>query len=253
MIDANSMPQSVAVFGGGSEIAGEIVKLLVEKRCEHVVLCGPNFQSMEHVRSQIQSTSSAQVDLVHFDLSQIDDIEKVVNNVFSEHGPIDCSIVAGGVLGDQSSDESSPAQVARVATINYVGPAATLTAVRNKYLDQGYGQIIVLSSVAGERVRRSNFIYGSSKAALDGFALSLGESLLNKGIYTLVVRPGFVSTKMTEGLKKAPLSQSPAQVAKDVLRAIEEQKELIWTPVAMRHVMMVYRHLPRKIARRVPF
>ncbi len=253
MIDANSMPQSVAVFGGGSEIAGEIVKLLAEKRCEHVVLCGPNFQSMEPIRSQIQSTSSAKVDLVHFDLSQIDDIEKVVNNIFSEHGPIDCSIIAGGILGDQSNDESSPIQVAKVATVNYVGPATALTAIRNRYLDQGYGQIIVLSSVAGERVRRSNYIYGASKAALDGFALSLGESLLDKGIYTLVVRPGFVSTKMTEGLKKAPLSQSPVQVAKDVLKAIEEQKELIWTPPAMRYVMAIYRHLPRKIARRVPF
>ena len=253
MIDANSMPQSVAVFGGGSEIAGEIVKLLVENRCEHVVLCGPNFQNMERVRSQIQNISAAKVDLIHFDLAQIEDIENVVDNVFTQHGPIDCSIIAGGILGDQNADEVLPLQVAKVALINYVGPATTLTAIRNRYLDQGYGQIVVLSSVAGERVRRTNYIYGASKAALDGFALSLGESLLDKGVYTLVVRPGFVSTKMTEGLKKAPLSQSPQQVATEVVKAMEQQKELIWVPKAMRYVLATYRHLPRKLARKVPF
>lgn len=252
MIDANSMPQSVLVFGGGSEIASEVLQILAERRLETVVLCGPGFESMERVRSKIQTVSSAKVDLVHFDIAQVHEVAKATDHIFSEYGPIDCVILAAGVLGDQLRDEESPEEVIKVTNVNYVGPAALLTAVRNQLLSQGYGQIVVLSSVAGERVRRSNYIYGASKAALDGFALALGESLADKGIYTLVVRPGFVKTKMTEGLKAAPLSQTPKQVASQIVKAMEQQRTLIWSPPAIRYVMSLYRHLPRAIASKIP-
>ncbi len=117
---------------------------------------------------------------------------------------------------------------------------------------QGHGAIVALSSVAGERVRRSNFVYGSTKAGFDGFFLGLGEALRPSGVRVLVVRPGFVRSKMTEGLDAAPLSVSADQVAEAVVEGIANKRELIWVPGAMRVVMSGLRHVPRPVFRRLP-
>ncbi len=117
---------------------------------------------------------------------------------------------------------------------------------------QGHGAIVALSSVAGERVRRSNFVYGSGKAGMDGFYLGLGEALRDHGGHVAVIRPGFVHTKMTEGRAPAPLSVSPEQVAEAVVEAVADRRELTWVPGAMRIVMSGLRHVPRKVFRRLP-
>jgi decaprenylphospho-beta-D-erythro-pentofuranosid-2-ulose 2-reductase len=109
-----------------------------------------------------------------------------------------------------------------------------------------------LSSVAGERVRRSNFVYGATKAGLDGFYLGLGEALRGTGVEVLVVRPGFVHSKMTEGLDAAPLSVSPDQVAAAVITGVQGHRDLIWVPGPMRFVMSALRHVPRPIFRKLP-
>ena len=111
---------------------------------------------------------------------------------------------------------------------------------------------MVLSSVAGERVRRSNYIYGASKAALDGFALGLGEALRGSGGTVLVVRPGYVHTRMTQGLPAAPLSTTPKQVAAATLHALDTGAEIVWVPGTLRLVLTVLRHLPRNVFRRLP-
>jgi decaprenylphospho-beta-D-erythro-pentofuranosid-2-ulose 2-reductase len=117
---------------------------------------------------------------------------------------------------------------------------------------QGHGAIVALSSVAGERVRRSNFVYGSSKAGMDGFYLGLGEALREYGGQVLVVRPGFVRTRMTEGRDPAPLSVTAEQVAAAVVRGVADRSELVWVPPALRAVMSGLRHLPRPVFRRLP-
>ena len=106
--------------------------------------------------------------------------------------------------------------------------------------------------MAGERVRRSNFVYGSTKAGLDGFYLGLGEALREHGVNVLVVRPGFVKSKMTEGLENAPLAVTPDEVAEAVVDGVRHNRELIWVPNAMRAVMSGLRHVPRPLFRRLP-
>ncbi len=132
----------------------------------------------------------------------------------------------------------------------------TCSALRRVYRDrlraQGPGKIVALSSVAGERVRRSNFVYGSTKAGLDGFFLGLGEALRDSGVGVLVVRPGFVRSKMTEGLDEAPLAVTPEDVADAVVSGVKHRKELIWVPAAMRPVMSGLRHVPRPLFRKLP-
>ena len=110
----------------------------------------------------------------------------------------------------------------------------------------------MLSSVAGERVRRSNFVYGASKAALDGFAQGLGDALVGSGVHVLVVRPGFVHTKMTTGLEPPPFSTTAEEVASAIVRGLRRDAEVIWVPPALRWVMAVLRHVPRPLFRRLP-
>ena len=167
-------------------------------------------------------------------------------------GDLDVVLVAFGVLGDEEEAWQDHDAAVRLAEVNYVGPVSVGTALAQQVRRQGHGVIVFLSSVAGERVRRSNFAYGASKAGADGFYLGLGEALREHGGHVLVVRPGFVHTKMTEGREAAPLSVRPEEVADAVVAGVAARKELVWVPAAMRFVMSGLRHVPRPLFRRLP-
>jgi decaprenylphospho-beta-D-erythro-pentofuranosid-2-ulose 2-reductase len=121
----------------------------------------------------------------------------------------------------------------------------------NALKKQGHGSLVVLSSVAGERARKANFIYGSTKAGLDAFAQGLGDSLHGSGVHVMVVRPGFVETKMTAGMEKAPLSTTPDAVADAIVSGLRRGAEIVWVPAALRYVLSGLRHLPRPVFRKV--
>ena len=117
---------------------------------------------------------------------------------------------------------------------------------------QGHGTIVVLSSVAGERARRSNFVYGASKAGLDAYCQGLGDSLVGTGVRLMIVRPGFVHSKMTEGLAAAPLATDPQHVADTIITGLGRGSEIVWAPGPLRFVMSALRHMPRVVFRRLP-
>ena len=152
----------------------------------------------------------------------------------------------------QEEDELDPGRVGRMMTVNLTWPAAALVATANQLRRQGHGRIIVLSSVAGYRIRRSNFIYGSAKAGLDGFAVGLSESLRGTGVSIHVVRPGFVRTKMTAGRPAAPFAVGPEQVASDIARGIDLKQTVIWSPRKLGLLFPMLRLLPNALWRRLP-
>jgi decaprenylphospho-beta-D-erythro-pentofuranosid-2-ulose 2-reductase len=156
------------------------------------------------------------------------------------------------VLGDQTEAERDGALAADIARVNYLGAVSVGTPVAVRLRDQGHGLIVALSTVAGERVRRSNFVYGSSKAGFDTLFQGLGDSLVGSGARVMIVRPGFVHTKMTEGLEPAPLATTPDAVADAIVHGIERGSEIIWVPPALRAVMSGLRHVPRSIFRKLP-
>ena len=174
------------------------------------------------------------------------------DRVFDRFGDIDLVIVAAGVLGDQSADEGDPAAAAAVITTNFTGPAAAMLAVAARLRDQGHGRLVVLSSVAGLRARKANFIYGSSKSGLDAFAQGLGDSLEGTGVGMTIVRPGFVVGRMTEGMTPAPFSTTPDAVADLVVRGIESGSAVVYAPPLLRWVFAVMRLLPQAVWRRMP-
>lgn len=252
MQDAFGHPQSVVVLGGTSEIAREIVDLLATERCRSVVLAGRDARALEQRAAELSHTV-AKVATVSFSATQPDEVEKTVTLCFDAAGePVDLVIMAVGELGQQEEDEADPDRVAQMLTVNVTWPAAALTAVAARLQRQGHGRIVVLSSVAGFRVRRSNFIYGAAKAGLDGFALGLGEAVRGTGISVHVVRPGFVHTKMTAGRPAAPFAVGPERVARDTVRGLERGDAVIWSPGTLRYVFSVMRLLPQALWRRLP-
>jgi decaprenylphospho-beta-D-erythro-pentofuranosid-2-ulose 2-reductase len=167
-------------------------------------------------------------------------------------GDVDVALVAFGQLGEAEQLRTDPAAVAQLARVNYVAPTVVGTELANRMRAQGHGVIVALSSVAGERPRASNFVYGSTKAGLDAFYSGLADSLVGSGVSVLVVRPGFVRSKMTAGLPDAPLATTPEAVAEAIVSGIRRGRHTVWVPGAMRLVMSVLRHVPRPVFRRLP-
>lgn len=247
MRDAVGNIGSVLVLGGGSEIATELVRQLTGRRLRRVVLA---VRSPEKVADLVEEYRSAglEVSTVVFDGADVDSHADVIAKVFAD-GDIDLVVSAFGVLGDQDELDDDPAAAGHLAIVNYAGQVSALTAVAREMKRQGHGRIVVLSSVAGERVRKDNATYGSTKAGLDGFAQGLGDRLRGSGVSVLVVRPGFVHTRMTEGMTPAPFSTTPDAVASDIVSALDRGAEIVWSPAVLRWMFTVLRHLPRPLWR----
>ena len=186
-----------------------------------------------------------------FDARELDTHADVVRKAFAG-GDIDVAVVAFGLLGDDEKAWTDVATAVELAQVNYTAAVAVGVALAERLREQGHGSLVALSSVAGERARRSNFVYGSTKAGLDAFYTGLTEALRPYGVGVTVVRPGFVHTRMTEGLTAAPLSTTPEAVAAVVVDAVRNRRELVWAPAPLRLVMSVLRHLPRAVFRRLP-
>ncbi len=244
--------QSVLVLGGGSDIGVAIARRLVADGARTVVLAGRRPESYATAEQALRDAGATRVLSVAFDADDTDSHPRVVRDVVAEVGDLDVSVVAFGVLGAQSVDERDPAAAVAVARTNYLGGVSALTVLAEQLRAQGHGALVVLSSVAGERVRRSNFVYGSTKAGLDGFATGLADALHGSGARVLVVRPGFVASKMTHGLDSAPLSTTPEAVADVVVKGLAGSATVVWAPPALRLVMSVLRHVPRAVFRRLP-
>lgn len=250
MKDAFGLPQSLLVLGGTSEIALATARRLVARRARTVWLAGRPSPALEAAAAQLRALG-ADVHTVAFDALDPESHETVLGKVFAE-GDIDVVLLAFGILGDQAQDEREPVAAVRVAQTNYTGAVSAGLVSARALQSQGHGSLVVLSSVAGERARRANFIYGSSKAGLDAFAQGLGDALHGTGVHVMVVRPGFVQSRMTAGLEEAPLATTPEAVATAIELGLRRRSETVWVPGALRVVMSALRHVPRAVFRRLP-
>jgi short-subunit dehydrogenase len=161
-------------------------------------------------------------------------------------------VLAFGILGDQGRAEQDPAHAAAVVHTDFVAQVSLLTALSTAMRAAGAGRIVVFSSVAGVRVRRANYVYGSAKAGLDGFCSGLADALHGSNVQLLVVRPGFVIGRMTEGMSPAPLSSTPAQVADAAVRALRKGRQVVWVPASLALLASAFRMTPRFVWRRLP-
>jgi decaprenylphospho-beta-D-erythro-pentofuranosid-2-ulose 2-reductase len=250
--DALGAVQSVLVLGGASEIGVAIAAELAGPRHATVLLAARRPDRLQAEVAQVQAGGAGRVETVAFDADDTESHEAFVQNAVETVGDLDVVVLAFGLLGDQEADAAGGEGAVRLARTNFVGAVSISLAVARQLRRQGHGTLVLLSSVAGERVRKANFIYGSTKAGLDGFAQGLADDLVGSGAGVLIVRPGFVKGRMTAGMDPAPMATTPDAVADAVAKALAAGKEMIWVPGILRPVFAVFRHLPRPVWRRLP-
>lgn len=252
VLDATGNPQSILLLGGTSEIGLAICARYLRNASATVVLaCLPGDPGRDDAKAQMEAAGAKSVRVIDFDALDTASHPATIDSAFSD-GDIDVAIVAFGMDADAEELWHNQAKAVQVAEINYTAAVSVGVLLANKMSAQGFGQIIAMSSVAGERVRRTNFVYGSTKAGLDGFYLGLGEALRDDGVRVLVIRPGQVRTRFSAHVKEAPLTVDKEDVAELAVTAAAKGKELVWAPGTFRYVMMVLRHVPRAIFRRLP-
>ena len=252
MKDALGEVQSVLVLGGTSDIALATARKVVARRGARVVLAARKPEACDAAANALRAAGASEVHAVAFDGTDFASHEGFVDSTFDRFGDFDLVLVAFGVLGDQARAEQDPAAALEIVQTNFTGTVSVTVPLAARLRAQGHGMLVLLSSVAGERVRRSNFVYGASKAGADGYYQGLAAALTNSGVRVMIVRPGFVHTKMTNGMKAAPLSVSADTVGDAIVRGIARGRDVVWVPPAMRYVMVALRHLPTAVFRRLP-
>lgn len=251
MNNAVAQPQTILVLGGSSEIGQAIVRRLASPVLRHVVLAvrRPGDLDTDHVRQALGLADTAEVSVVAFDAADNSTHAASIDAAVTAAGDLDVVIQAFGQLGvDAAAD---PVAAADLATVNYTGAVSSGLVVADRLRRQGHGVLVVLSSVAGVRTRASNFVYGSTKAGQDAFATGLGHALHGSGARVLVVRPGFVRTKMTTGMQEAPLSCDADDVAEAVAEGIARKRSVVWVPGILRYMFGLLRYAPGFVWRKL--
>ncbi len=246
-----STGRRVLVIGGTSEIALAIVAGLQARAPRQVALLGRDPVAVADAARSLTDAGCERAISFELDALTTERHAEVLDRAIGELGGVDIAILAVGQLGERGGLPADVAAGVELMQVNMVGAGSLLIHTASRMRDQGGGAIVVLSSVAAERPRRSNVLYGASKAGLDALARGLGDDLHDHGVRVLVVRPGFVHTRMTEGLSPAPLSTTPEAVADAVVAGLDGNAQTIWVPGLLRLLMFVLTRLPRPIFRRI--
>lgn len=252
MRDGLGRIQRVVVIGGSSAIAvATAARWARGQRGLEVVLCArPSPRREEAVRTL--RDLGAVVEAVDLDVEADADSQLAAMEQVYAGRDVDVVLVAVGVLGDQEQAWQDPHAALRMVDVNTRAPIVHGVLAANHLRAQGHGALVLISTVAGERVRRSNFVYGATKAGADDFYRGLSQAVAPEGVHVLVVRPGFVRSPMTDGLDEAPLAQTPEEVAEVIDDGLLQGKEVVWAPAAMRWVMTGLRSVPTPVFRKLP-
>ena len=251
MENALGQPQTIVLLGGTSDIGLAIVRQLLSPTTRTVVLACRDTERGERAAAGLHHRSLA-IDVVSFEATATDTHVDFAASLREKYGDIDVAIVAFSLLGDGAVTSVDVPSAVEISEVNFTGVVSSTIAIANQMRQQGHGSIVMLSSVAGERVRRANPVYGATKAGIDGFAQGLGDTLAGDGVQMLIVRPGFVVSKMTTGLKAAPFATTPEKVADATVKGLRSRRRTVWVPGILRYVFSVLRHLPGPVWRRLP-
>jgi decaprenylphospho-beta-D-erythro-pentofuranosid-2-ulose 2-reductase len=247
---ASASPRTAVVFGGNSEIAVATIEALAAEGLQRVVLAvrdPAKAIAIEDLRARCLD-----VHAIAFDADATATHPAVVDEAFARlGGTADLALVAFGVLGDQARAKRDHETAVALAHTNFTGAVSVLTLLGERMRAQRSGTIVLLSSVAAVRARRANYPYGAAKAGVDAFAQGLADDLHDHGVRVMVVRPGFVHTKMTAGRPAPPLSSDPATIARDIVAGLHRGATTVWAPRSMRFVFGLVRLLPRPLMRRL--
>ena len=239
-------PPRILLLGGTSQIGLAILASLDAPAGTEVILAGRDEQRLAAAGKELPY----RVRTTGFDAIETGGHQAFADAVFAA-GPLDLVISAAGVLIPQEEAERDVTRAADMVETNFTGHVTSLLAIASRMRAQGRGTIVVLSSVAAVRPRKANFVYGSAKAGLDAFARGLADSLHGTGVRVVLVRPGFVTGRMTAGMSPAPLSSTPAQVGAATAAALGGGQASVWIPAPLAGLALALRLVPRPLWRRV--
>jgi decaprenylphospho-beta-D-erythro-pentofuranosid-2-ulose 2-reductase len=245
-------PSRVLLVGGSSEIGLAIVRRMAADGPVKPMLIGRDEHRLTEALAALERAGCTGGEIELLDADRLEAHEAAIGRAFERAGGADVVILAVGVLGAQSGLDADREEAIEVMRVNFVGSGSLLLLSLRRLREQKHGVLVVLSSVAAERARAGNAIYGAAKAGLDALAQGLADATAGSGVRVLVVRPGFVRTRMTEGLKPAPLATTAEAVADATVRALAGRAHTVWVPSTLRPLFAVLRHLPRPLYRRLP-
>jgi decaprenylphospho-beta-D-erythro-pentofuranosid-2-ulose 2-reductase len=239
-------PNRVLVFGATSAIATAVMRQLVTSSA-HFFLIARSKEKLTAVAQDLLVRGASRVDMMVADLDDTQAHAQMLNVATSQLGGIDLALLAHGVLGDQAAAESDYFAAEPTLVTNFVSPVSLLTWLANYCISQGRGTLAVISSVAGDRGRKSNYVYGASKAGLDAFLSGLRNRCDRSGVQVLTIKPGFVATPMTASIPKNRLFATPDRVATDILKAVRKRKDVVYVPWFWRPIMTIIKAVPERI------
>jgi short-subunit dehydrogenase len=239
------------IIGATSAIASEVGRILAA-RGDRLVLIGRNTERLELTAKDLRVRGAVEVETLLLDVDDLDRHQQVIEAACDHLGSIDTALVAHGTLPDQSRCEADTDEALRQIHTNGVATCSLVLHLANRLEGQGRGTLAVITSVAGDRGRRSNYVYGASKKLVSTLLDGLRIRLAGAGVEVVDIRPGFVDTPMTAQLDKGALWAQPERVAADIVSAVDAGTPQAYTPGFWRPVMAVIRALPRPVFRRLP-
>jgi short-subunit dehydrogenase len=242
--------RKILIIGATSAIAEATAKLFAEKH-HALFLVGRDADKLETIAADLKVRGAHQVDYTALDLNEFDKHPSMLEQANTSLEGLDTILIAHGILDDQKAGEQDYTKAEQALRTNFLSVVSLLTPIANRLEKQRYGCIAVISSVAGDRGRQSNYIYATAKGALTIFLQGLRNRLHSANICVLTIKPGFVDTPMTANFKKGALWAKPEAIARGIYRAIENRKNTVYLPGFWWLIMMIIRHIPEPIFKRM--
>lgn len=247
---ARTFPMSVLALGATSAIAEATLRLFAE-RGARFYLVGRNQDKLDAVAADLHTRGASGVATCVMDLDNTSAHPAMLSAAAQSLGTIEMALLAHGVLGYQSEAQASYGAAEAIFHTNLLSAVSLITWLANYFETMGHGTLAVISSVAGDRGRRSNYVYGASKGALSIFLDGVRSRLDHAGVQVLTIKPGFVATPMTAHLAQGPLFAQPAQVAKGIVKAVEKGRDVVYLPAFWSVIMLVIRLVPRPLFKKL--
>lgn len=247
---ARKLPVTVLALGATSAIAEATLRLLAE-RGARFYLVGRSQDKLDSVAADLHTRGASGVATHAMDLNDTAGHAVMLGLAAQSLGTIEMALLAYGVLGEQKDAEASYAAAEAILRTNFLSSVSLITWLANYFETTKQGTLAVISSVAGDRARKSNYVYGASKGALNLFLDGVRNRIDRAGVEVLTIKPGFVATPMTAHVKQGPLFAKPAQVARGIVKAIEKRRDVVYLPGFWRGIMLVVRMIPRRVFKRM--
>lgn len=243
-------PKTVLALGATSAIGEATLRLLAE-RGARFYLVARSEEKLHAVAADLHTRGATGVATHAMDLDDTAAHAAMLAAAAQSLGTIDLALLAHGVLGKQEDAEASYAAAEAVLRTNFLSPVSLITWLANYFESTKQGTLVVISSVAGDRGRKSNYIYGASKGALSVFLEGVRARLDGAGVQVLTIKPGFVATPMTAHLPQGPLFAKPSQVARGIVKAIEKRRDVAYLPGFWAAIMLVVRLIPVRVFKKL--